>query len=71
MRRLLVFFRNSFFFLSIAFLGAACYQAPEFPNEPQISFNSIVFSKGVEEFDPDSLILALNFQDGDGEKEIL
>ena len=67
MRRLSVIFSNSLFFVSIALIGTSCYTAPEYPNEPQISFNNIVFNKGTEEFDPDSLILSLNFQDGDGD----
>ena len=67
MRRVSVFFWNSLFFAGIAFVGTSCFTAPEFPNEPEISFNNIVFSKGIEEFDPDSLVLAINFQDGDGD----
>ncbi len=54
----------------VALLGLAatsCYKAPEFANEPEISFNNIVFSKGTEELEPDSLILTINFKDGDGD----
>lgn len=67
MRRLPAFFWNSLFFGLLAFTGISCFTAPEFANEPKISFNNIVFSKGIEPIDPDSLILTLNFQDGDGD----
>lgn len=46
---------------------SACFKAPEYSDIPEISFNNIVFSKGATEFDPDSLILTINFQDGDGD----
>jgi hypothetical protein len=51
----------------LATLFSACLTAPEFPNEPEISFNDIAFSKGATEFDQDSLILTINFRDGDGD----
>ena len=46
---------------------SACFKAPEFANEPSISFNSIIFKKGATDLDPDSLIVTVNFQDGDGD----
>ncbi len=46
---------------------SACFKAPEFANIPSISFNKIIFKKGNSDFDPDSLILTVNFQDGDGD----
>ena len=67
MKRLNRFFLNSLFLGGLSLAATSCFTAPEFPNEPQISFNNIVFNKGVEEFDPDSLILSINFQDGDGD----
>jgi hypothetical protein len=48
-------------------LVSACFNAPEFPNEPSITFNDIIFKHGATDLDPDSLILTLNFQDGDGD----
>ncbi len=46
-------------------LGAtACYQAPEFPAEPEISFNDLKFYDTQAQ---DSLVLTINFQDGDGD----
>lgn len=44
--------------------AAACYQAPEFPLEPEISFNDIQFYDTPQQ---DSLVVTLNFQDGDGD----
>jgi hypothetical protein len=51
----------------LGLIATSCYQAPEFANEPEISFNNIVFSKGSGELEPDSLILTINFKDGDGD----
>jgi len=51
----------------IMLVVSACFQAPEFANEPFISFNSVIFKKGATELDPDSLIVTINFQDGDGD----
>lgn len=46
---------------------SACYKAPKFANTPSISFNKIIFKKGSTDFETDSLILTVNFQDGDGD----
>ncbi|MDN5201392.1 hypothetical protein QQ008_08470 [Fulvivirgaceae bacterium BMA10] len=43
----------------------SCDEPPELPLEPTISFNDIQFKKG--ENGRDSLILTLNFEDGDGD----
>lgn len=47
----------------ILLLCSACYKAPEFPVEPSISFNEVQFYETPSE---DSLVLTINFQDGDG-----
>ena len=44
---------------------SGCYNPPEFPIEPTIKFSDIIF-KQVENR-PDSLILVIEFQDGDGD----
>lgn len=44
---------------------SGCYNPPEFPIEPAIHFSDIIF-KQVENR-PDSLILVIEFQDGDGD----
>jgi len=62
-----VFLRSSIVIFLLAIGISACFAPPEFPNEPQISFNDISFKKGATQFDPDSLILTINFQDGDGD----
>ena len=51
----------------LTILVSACFNAPEFPNEPSIAFNNIIFKHGALETDPDSLILTLDFRDGDGD----
>lgn len=51
-------------------LGVAvisCINTPEFSVEPSISFNSIVFKKGLTEFDADTLRVTMDFTDGDGD----
>ena len=48
----------------ILILGA-CYNPPEFPLEPTISFNDIQFKEGLNS--QDSLIVSIKFQDGDGD----
>ncbi len=48
---------------SIFFTG--CYTPPEFPIEPSIVFEEVIF-KDIENF-PDSLIVTIQFQDGDGD----
>ncbi|MEN8248202.1 MAG: hypothetical protein ABFS32_04670 [Bacteroidota bacterium] len=45
---------------------SACLTPPEFPNEPEISFNKIIYKEGGTEFASDTLVLTINFQDGDG-----
>lgn len=51
----------------IAVLVSACLTPPEFPNEPAIGYYDIIFKHGATEFDQDSLILTITFQDGDGD----
>jgi hypothetical protein len=62
-----VFFKGTIAIILMGIVLGACFTAPEFPNEPSISFNNIVFKKGADQFDQDSLILSINFQDGDGD----
>jgi len=50
---------------SVLFIAVSCYSPPEFPVVPAISFKSIIF-KELDNL-PDSLILSLEFQDGDGD----
>ena len=49
----------------VLFIAISCYSPPEFPVEPSISFKSIIF-KELDNL-PDSLILSLEFKDGDGD----
>ena len=62
-----MFSKGSIAILLMAFTINACFTAPEFPHEPEISYNNIVFKKGETQFDQDSLILSINFQDGNGD----
>jgi hypothetical protein len=51
-------------FICLLLGASACYQAPEFPTEPEISFDDIKFYDTQAQ---DSLVLTVNFQDGDGD----
>ncbi|MBL7874214.1 MAG: hypothetical protein JNL53_01025 [Cyclobacteriaceae bacterium] len=61
--------RNLIGFLFISLGLGACFTPPEFPLQPQIEFESIVFREYGSGFDAeaDSLILTLTFKDGDGD----
>lgn len=59
--------------LVIVFCGtlvSSCFDPPEYPNTPEISFKSVNFVKGGFNSDgnpiSDTVILILNFKDGDG-----
>lgn len=56
----------------ILFAVSGCYEAPEFPAEPKISYKSVKFYDVLagnpgDPPPPDSLVVAINFQDGDGD----
>ena len=53
-------------FLSSVIL-ASCFDSPEFSNIPKIKFESIYFGKARNEFSPDSLVVKITFEDGDGD----
>lgn len=46
---------------------SSCYDAPEYPTKPKITFESIIFKEIGTNTDPDSLIMTIGFQDGDGD----
>lgn len=46
---------------------SACFTAPEFPIVPEISFNNLTFTDVADPSKPDSLIITINFKDGDGD----
>ncbi len=45
----------------------ACVDAPEFPSTPKITFKDVTFREIGSNSDPDSLIVYLDFEDGDGD----
>jgi hypothetical protein len=56
--------------LAVAF--NACFKAPEFPVIPEIEFNDVAFRKGPaptpdNPSPADTLVLSVNFKDGDGD----
>jgi hypothetical protein len=54
-----------FCFLTSMF--SACFDAPEFDVTPEISFNKIDFRETPSAGDYDTLVLYINFKDGDGD----
>ncbi len=52
------------FFIGLVFTCSSCFETEEFPNVPQISFNSLRY---VDTDVLDSLVVSFNFQDGDGD----
>jgi hypothetical protein len=55
------------FFLFFLILLGACFDPPEFPDVPQISFNAVYFGDDPDENKNDSIVISLNFRDGDGD----
>jgi hypothetical protein len=55
---------GTFTFLALL---TGCFSPPEFSNVPDIKYYDIIFKEGASVSDPDSLILSLTFQDGDGD----
>jgi len=53
-------------FLSSVIL-VSCFDSPEFSNIPKIKYEDIYFGKARNEFSPDSLVLEISFEDGDGD----
>lgn len=48
-------------------LFTGCFSPPEFSSTPAIDFEAIVFKDGASAQEPDTLILSINFRDGDGD----
>jgi hypothetical protein len=55
------------FFLFFLILLGACFDPPEFPDVPQISINDVYFGDDPDENENDSIVISLNFRDGDGD----
>lgn len=45
----------------------SCFEAPDFSPVPKIKFEDIYFGKSRDEFRPDSLVISISFEDGDGD----
>lgn len=54
----------SSFLILCLLVASSCYRAPEFPAEPSISFKDLQFYDTPSQ---DSLVLTINFEDGDGD----
>ncbi|MEQ8925319.1 MAG: hypothetical protein RLO81_05860 [Fulvivirga sp.] len=57
--------KKTFFYTLFIITVASCTEAPEFPNTPKIEFNDIIFKNLGD--DADSLIVLVDFEDGDGD----
>ncbi|EMR01612.1 hypothetical protein [Cesiribacter andamanensis] len=54
------------FLLSLLLMASACYSEPEFPVEPEISFENVRFID-MPSGQPDTLLVTVSFQDGNGD----
>ena len=63
--------RHYLLFFSLLAL-AACYEEPEFPDEPRIDFESVRFVESTSPTSPeDTLKITVSFKDGDGDLGII
>lgn len=53
--------------VSILLAFDSCFEAPHFADTPEIEFENLVFKDPANSVDADSLILTINFKDGDGD----
>ena len=56
--------RNLGILVLVVWICNSCFKAPEYPVIPQISYNSLYYNSGSN---GDSLVLSINFKDGDGD----
>ena len=45
----------------------SCLDAPNYPDTPKIEYNDVLFKVVGDNSDPDSLIIVIKFEDGDGD----
>lgn len=60
-------YRLIFIFLLVTLAATSCFDPPEIPIEPKISLKSFTFKSIPGNQFQDSLIVELNFEDGDGD----
>ncbi|TRX62121.1 hypothetical protein FNH22_02025 [Fulvivirga sp. M361] len=53
--------------ITVGTLLSSCFDDPEFAREPRITFNSIIYKPRVGAGLPDSLLLLIDFEDGNGD----
>lgn len=59
--------KGLFLFCFLGGFASSCFTPPEYSNIPQISFNKIQFKVTPDILDVDTLILFIDFKDGDGD----
>lgn len=59
--------RNGLLLFTISLILVSCFDAPEFSNTPSVKLVDIYFGKSKRVDKPDSLVIKLNFEDGDGD----
>jgi hypothetical protein len=59
--------KNGLLLFTISLVLISCFDAPEFSNTPSIKLVDIYFGKSKRVDKPDSLVIKLNFEDGDGD----
>jgi hypothetical protein len=53
--------------LFLTTIFGSCFDPPEFPTTPKIEFQFPELNKNLEYYAPDSLVIHINFKDGDGD----
>lgn len=59
-------FKSFALYITLSFLCVSCFNAPEYPNVPEIQLREIRTSRAVP-FSGDSVIVVFTFTDGDGD----
>ncbi|MBL3655620.1 hypothetical protein [Fulvivirga sediminis] len=54
-------------FLFIGAISISCFNSPDFPDTPSIEFQDVEFKRVGGFTDPDSLVISLRFEDGNGD----
>ncbi|MEO1049418.1 MAG: hypothetical protein AAFX87_02270 [Bacteroidota bacterium] len=51
----------------ISIILSSCFDAPNFPDEPQIEFSDVFLKERINTSTADSLVVVVTFEDGDGD----
>lgn len=58
---------NSFIVFIAGILLTSCFDPPDYPDTPRIEYRDVLFKNVGDNSDPDSLVISIRFEDGDGD----